>query len=132
MKRRLAERKLGWSHGLIRKGKRDLDSGIIYVDAFDQRGCHRVEVRLPQLLADIQSLVDGQSQTDPTFKTHRLYTRLSTAEVHRQLVAHYGYTSDELPREEAILTRLNQLGYHSSTVGKTQPKKISLRDATIV
>ncbi len=123
---RLAERELGWNRGLIRKGKRELDSGIICVDAFDQRGRHRIEVRLPQLLADIQSLVDGQSQTDPTFKTNRLYTRLSVAEVRRQLVAQYGYRSDELPSEETIRTRLNQLGYHPSTVGKTQPKKKSV------
>lgn len=123
---RLAERKLGWNRGLIRKGKHELDSGIICVDALDQRGRHRIEVRLPQLLADIQLLVDGQSQTDPTFKTNRLYTRLSAAEVRRQLVTQYGYSSDELPSEETIRTRLNQLGYHPSTVGKTQPKKKSV------
>ena len=120
---RQAELELGWNRGLIRKGKHELDSGIICVDAFDQRGRHRVEVRLPHLLEDIQALVDSQSQTDPTFKTNRLYTRLSAAEVRHQLVSQYGYTTDELPSEETIRIRLNQLGYHPITVGKTQPKK---------
>ena len=39
----------------------------------------------PTLLDDIRAIVDSQSQTDPQFRTTRLYTRLSAAEVRRQL-----------------------------------------------
>ena len=74
-------------------------------------------------MTDIQNLVDGQSQTDPSFKTSRLYTRLSAAEVRRQLIAQKGYADEELPTEETIRTRLNQLGYFPSKVAKTKPQK---------
>lgn len=120
---RLAERELGWNRGLIRKGKRELDSGIVCVDAFELRGRRLSEERLPNLLADIQNLVDSQSQTDPKFKTNRLYTRLSAAVVRRQLVVQCGYSAEELPSEETLRTRLNQLGYYPSKVGKTKPQK---------
>ena len=84
---RLAERELGWNRDLIRKGKREVESGIVCVDAFGLRGRRRTEKQLPNLLVDIKNLVDSQSQTDPKFKTNRLYTRISVAEVRRQLVA---------------------------------------------
>jgi hypothetical protein len=35
---RLAERELGWHRDLIRKGKREVESGIVCVDAFELRG----------------------------------------------------------------------------------------------
>lgn len=120
---RLAERELGWNRGLIRKGKREVESGIICVDALAFRGRQLSEVRLPQLLDDIKTVVDGQSQNDPSFKTNRLYTRLSAAEVRRQLIAQRGYQDEELPTEETIRTRLNQLGYYPSKVAKTKPQK---------
>lgn len=120
---RLAERELGWNCGLIRKGTREVNSGIICVDGFEWRGRKLTEERLPNLLSDIKSLADSQSQSDPTFKTNRLYTRLSAAEVRRQLIAQKGYRAEELPSEETIRTRLNQLGYYPSKVGKTKPQK---------
>jgi peptidoglycan hydrolase-like protein with peptidoglycan-binding domain len=75
------------------------------------------------LLLDIQAIVDSQSQTDPKFATTRLYTRLSAAEVRRQLISQNGYSNEALPSTETIRTRLNQLGYYPSKVGKTKPQK---------
>ena len=74
---RRAESELGWNRGTIRKGMKELTSGIGCEDAFHARGRKRSEENLPDLLEDIQSIVDVQSQTDPSFKTQRLYTRLS-------------------------------------------------------
>src|SRR5436189_1904724 len=71
-----AARELGWGRMTIRKGMRELDSGIECVDAFRLRGRKRAEDHLPNLLTDIQAIVDGQSQTDPQFRNTRLYTRL--------------------------------------------------------
>jgi hypothetical protein len=68
---RLAERELGWHRDLIRKGKREVESGIVCVDAFELRGRKLTEQRLPNLLIDISNIVDSQSQTDPKFKTSR-------------------------------------------------------------
>jgi DDE family transposase len=82
---------------------------------------------LPRLLDDIKALVDGQSQTDPSFRSTRLYTRLTAAEVRRQLIAQKGYTDAELPTERTISTKLRDLGYHPTKVAKTQPQKRSPR-----
>ena len=119
----LGEPELGWHRDLIRKGQREIDHGVICVDAFTLRGRRLTESRLPNLLRDIQGIVDSQSQSDPKFRTNRLYTRLSAAEVRRQLIAQNGYRDEELPRTETIRTRLNQLGYYPSKVGKTKPQK---------
>jgi hypothetical protein len=120
---RLAERELGWNRGTIRKGKHELERGIVCVDAFSSRGSTRSEEHLPDLLVDLTAIVDGQSQADPQFRTTRLYTRLSAAEVRHPLLAQKGYTDDELPTAETIATKLNQLGYYPKKVAKSQPQK---------
>jgi hypothetical protein len=122
---RRAERELGWGRMTIRKGTHELESGFTCLDAFAARGRKRVEVHLPNLLSDIQTLVDSQSQADPQFRTNRLYTRLSAAEVRRQLIAHKGYADDALPTVQTITTKLNALGYSPKKVAKSQPPKKS-------
>ena len=124
---RRAERELGWRRATIRKGTRELDSGFAIVDAFALRGRKRAEERLPDLLADIAAIVDGQSQADPQFRTNRLYTRLTATEVRRQLIAQQGYTDDELPTAQTIGAKLAALGYHPQKVAKRQPQKRSPR-----
>ena len=124
---RRAERALGWNRATIRKGARELASGFAIVDAFALRGRKRAEEHLPHLLADLRAIVDGQSQADPRFRTSRLYTRLTAAEVRRQLIAQKGYTDEELPTAQTIGAKLNALGYTLRAVAKTQPQKRSLR-----
>ena len=124
---RRAERELGWSRATIRKGQRELTSGFRCVDAFALRGRKRAEVRLPNLLADLEAVVAGQSQADPTFRTTRLYTRLTAAEVRRQLIAQKSYTDEELPCVQTIGAKLNALGYHPQAVAKSKPQKRSPR-----
>jgi len=124
---RRAERELGWDRGTIRKGARELASGFAIVDAFALRGRHRAEVQLPNLLADLEAIVSGQSQADPSFRTTRLYTRLTAAEVRRQLIAQRGYTDAQLPCVQTIGAKLNALGYYPQTVAKCKPPKRSPR-----
>lgn len=97
------------------------------MDGFKLRGRKRSEEHLPNLLGDITSIGDGQSQTDPQFRTTRLYTRLTATEVRRQLIAKFGYTDEELPTAETIGTKLNLLGYYPKKVAKSQPQKNSPR-----
>lgn len=118
-----AERELGWNRATIRKGMHELTSGLRCIDASIFRRPKRAEERLPQLLSDICAIVDGQSQTDPQFRSTRLYTRLTAAEVRRQLIAQKGYSDAELPTERTILTKLNDLNYHPRKVAKAKPKK---------
>ena len=122
---RRAERELAWCRAVIRKGRGELESGAPLVDHFSGRGRKKAEERLPYLLKDIQFIVDGQSQTDPTFQSSRLYTRLSAAEVRRQLIQQKNYTHEELPSEETIRVKLNELGYKLRSVQKSRPQKNS-------
>ena len=122
---RRAARELGWGRMTMRKGTHELESGFTCLDAFSARGRKRVEDPLPNLLTDIKALVDSQSQADPQFRTNRLYTRLTAAEVRRQLIAHKGYTAEELPTVPTITAKLNALGYYPKKVAKSQPQKKS-------
>jgi hypothetical protein len=124
---RLAERELGWNRGTMRKGMHEVKRGMVCVDAFSSRGRKRSEDHLPNLLNDITAIVDSQSQADPQFRTTRLYSRLTAAEVRRQLIAQKGYSDEELPTAETIATKLNDLGYFPKKVAKSQPQKNSLR-----
>lgn len=121
----LAEREFGWSGQTIRKGEHELRSGIECVDGRRGQGPKPAEKIFPTLFADIKAIVDGQSQTDPQFRNQRLYTRLSAAEVRKQLVKQHGYDESTVPSAETIRVKLNLLGYHPARVAKTKPKKRS-------
>src|SRR5215210_7504974 len=118
-----AARELRWGRMTMRKGMRELTTGVLCIDAFALRGRKRAEAHLPNLLTDIHAIVDSQSQADPQFRSHRLYTRLTAAEVRRQLLAHKGYPEAVLPTAETIGTTLNELGYYLQKVAKSQPQK---------
>lgn len=124
---RRAERELGWNRVTVRKGTHELESGFTCADAFSLRGRKRAEDHLPNLLSHIQAIVDSQSQTDPKFRTNRLYTRLSAAEVRRQLISQKGYSNEELPTVQTITNKLNDLGYFPRKVSKSKPQKRSRR-----
>jgi hypothetical protein len=82
---RRAEAELGWNRRTVRKGSRELEGGFRCYDNFSARGRKPAESHLPDLLEDIKAIAAAASQTDPTFKTTRLYIRLSAAEVRKQL-----------------------------------------------
>jgi hypothetical protein len=128
---RRAEIELGWHRRTIRKGMRELESGFRCYDNFSARGRKPAEGHMPKLLDDIKAIVEAEScQTDPTFKTTRLYIRLSAAEVRKQLIEQKGYRDEALPCEDTIRTKLNELDYHPKKVKKSQPlKKIPETDA---
>src|SRR5215813_12956325 len=108
---RRAARERGWSRVTIRKGTHELESGFPCLDAFTARGRKRVEDHLPTLLADSKAIVDSQSQPAPQLRPTRLYTRLSAAEVRRQLMVQTGYTDDPLPTVQTLTSKRNALGY---------------------
>jgi hypothetical protein len=124
-----AEKFLGWNRGTIRKGQAEL-SGQAIEDRFKQRGRRRVEEHLPNLLDDIRSIVEPSGQTDPTFRSTRIYSPLSAEEVRLRLITQCGYKDTELPCTRTLRTKLNDLGYRLRKVRKCQPlKKIPETDA---
>jgi Rhodopirellula transposase DDE domain len=100
-------------------------ASLMCVDNFSARGRKRAEEHWPKLEQDIRDIVDPQSQIDPSFKTERLYTRLSAEEVRRQLIEKKGYTEADVPNRRTVSTKLNEFGYHLRKVDKRKPKKSS-------
>ena len=118
-----AEQELGWNRRTIRKGQQEIARGERHIDNYAARGRKLAEEHLPNLLEDIKEIVDGWSQTDPTFRTTRLYTRITAGEVRKQLKGQKGYTEEELPTTKTIGTKMNDLGYRLRKVKKSKPKK---------
>ncbi len=118
-----AEKELGWNRRTIRKGMMELNHGLSIADSFRLRGRHPIEQKLPRLLSDIRSLIEPYCQIDPSFQSSKLYTRISVAKVRSLLIEEKGYTSQQLPCNETIRTRLNEMGYRLKRVQKRKPKK---------
>lgn len=117
------EKELGWNRRTIRKGMKELLSGQAIQDGYWRGGRKRVEVALPNLLFDIKAIVEPESQTDPSFKSTKLYTRITSAQVRRELILSKGYKDESLPSEETIRRKLNEIGYTLKRVAKTKPQK---------
>jgi len=114
----------------IRIGGHELRTGITIKDAFNMRGRNTVEEKLPNLTKHIKEVVDPQSQTDPTFKSTRLYTRLTITKIRNLLIEEKGYSDVELPTNQALNRVVNDLGYKMKRVSKVKPlKKIPETDA---
>lgn len=120
-----AAQELGWDRDTIRKGQSELTMGVSPQLNPGGPGRPRAEVALPHLLDDLKALADAQSQTDPTFQTTRLYTRLSARAARQALIDQFNYTDEELPTEDTIRAKLNKLGYRLRAVRKSLPKKNS-------
>ncbi|MBL3619679.1 MAG: ISAzo13 family transposase [gamma proteobacterium endosymbiont of Lamellibrachia anaximandri] len=125
-----AEEILGWNRVTVRKGQTELLSGTTFENRFSARGRRRIEERLPHLLDDICSIVEPSGQTDPTFRSTRIYSPLSADEVRLRLIAQRGYSDTELPCTRTLRNKLNDLGYQLRKVRKCLPlKKIPKTDA---
>jgi len=120
---RRAERELGWTRDIIRKGMKELKSGIVCIDNFSGRGRKPVEEKLPSLLEDIKRIVDPICQTDPTFHSTRLYSPITAKEVRRRLIDINGYSEDEMPSVTTVNRKMNNLGFCLKKVAKCEPKK---------
>ena len=118
-----AEDELGWNRGTIRKGLPEVASGLTCVDNFAARGRKRAEDQWPTLEQDLRAIVKPHSQIDPSFKTDRQYTRLSAAEVRRQLIEQKGYRETDVPTRRTVSTKLNDFGFYLRKVAKRKPKK---------
>nr|QNO52650.1 hypothetical protein CKMLAADM_00015 [Methanosarcinales archaeon ANME-1 ERB6]QNO52676.1 hypothetical protein OOKFEKOF_00015 [Methanosarcinales archaeon ANME-1 ERB6] len=87
---RKAERVFGWGRATVKKGMRELATGIKCIDNYSARGNKKTEEKIPQLVDDIRAIADPKSQA---------------------LIDEKGYTDDELPCENTIGYILNRLGY---------------------
>jgi len=129
-KARTAESVFGWSRQTVILGLHELRTGITCLDDFAGRGNHKIEEKLPQLAADIRSLADPESQTDPKFQSPFQYTRMTAKSLRQALIDKKGWQDQELPCENTIGNILNRLGYRLRGVLKAKPiKRVRATDA---
>ncbi len=106
----------------LRLGMNELRTGIISIDAFNMRGRKKVTEHLKELKNDINEIIEPQSQQDPTFKSSKLYTRIS-AKVVLQELKKRAYPEDKLPCNQTITNILDEMGYKLRKVLKAKPLK---------
>jgi hypothetical protein len=108
---RLAERELGWNRATIRKGMRELESGVICLDGAHLRGRKPLEERLPHLLRDIRDLIETWRRAHPECRNDARAPCMSAEEVRRALIEQKGYSDSILPSLQTIAARMRALGY---------------------
>ena len=127
---RQAETVFGWNRHTVQLGLHERRSGIICVDDYQARGRHQSEEKLPNLEADIRSLVERHTQADPKFQSMFAYARISARAVREALIQEKGYSEAELPNRQTIGNILNRMGYRLKKTQKTKPlKKVAETDA---
>jgi predicted transcriptional regulator len=94
---RLAERELGWNRATIRKGMRELESGVICLDGAHLRGRKPLEERLPHLLRDIRDLIETWRRAHPECRNDARAPCMSAEEVRRALIEQKGYSDSDSP-----------------------------------
>jgi len=108
---RKVESYLGWSRHTVHTGLKELETGFVCLDNYTARGRKKTEAKLPTLEADINQLVQGQSQVDPTFRSTLSYARISARAVRQALIQEKGFRDQDLPSRQTIGSILNRLGY---------------------
>jgi hypothetical protein len=120
---RQAETVFGWNRQSVQLGLHERRTGILCADAYQLRGRPKSEVLLPDLAADIRSLVEPQTQADPKFQTTLIYARISARAVREALIQEKGYAATALPHRQTMGAILNRLGYRLRKTQKTRPLK---------
>jgi hypothetical protein len=118
---RKAETVMGWNRRSVQLGLNERRTGLQCVDNYQARGRHKSEQVLPNLEADIRSLVDTQAQADPKLQSTFLYARISARAVREALGNEVGYTHSDLPSRQTIGEILNRLGYRLKKHKKRNP-----------
>jgi len=113
-----AEQSLGWNRYPICKGQAELQGRQAIEDRFEERGRRRTEERLPNLLDNIRSILEPSGQTDPTFRSTRIYSPLSAEEVRLRLITQCGYKDTEPLCTRMLRNKHNDLGYWLRNVRK--------------
>lgn len=122
---RRAEHVFGWGRDAVNTGLNELRTGIRCLENYSTRGRRKSEEKSPELVQEIQTLVEPESQADPKFQTPLAYTRITAKAVHERLVANTAGDGRHVPAERTVYDILNRLGYRLRRVQKTKPQKKS-------
>lgn len=121
-KSRVAESVFGWSRYAVEVGIHEARSGISCVNDLSARVKPRTEDKHPDLLAEIQSIMEPHSQSEASLRTTLLYTDMTARAVYEALVQK-GWSAQSLPSVRTISNLLNRQNYRLRTVAKTKVQK---------
>lgn len=121
-KSRKAEDVLGWNRHTVELGLNEFRTGIRCISDVSARGKKKVEEANPQLLSDIERILEPHSEADSHLRTTLLHTNI-TAKAVRNALMDNGYSEDELPAERTFYDLLNRQDYRRRTVAKSKVQK---------
>jgi hypothetical protein len=121
-KSRKAEDVLGWNRHTVKLGLNEFRTGIRCLSDVSARGKKKVEEDNPQLLKDIERILEPYSESDSHLRTTLLHSNV-TAKAVRHALIEKGYSEDELPAERTFYELLNRQGYRRRTVAKSKVQK---------
>jgi hypothetical protein len=119
---RLAEVVFGWNRATVALGLNEFQSGVICVNDLSKRRKPKSEEKYPKLLADIQRIMEPQSQAQSHLRTKLSYSNKTAKSVHCALLE-LGWSADKLPKERTLANILNRLNYRLRRVEKSQVQK---------
>ena len=121
-KHRVAEDVFGWGRSAVELGIKEFQTGISCVNDISQRIKPKTEEKKPELLADIQNIMEPHSESDSHLRTTLLYTNMTAKAVYDALVEK-GWYAESLPTVRTISNILIRHNYRLRTVAKTKVQK---------
>lgn len=121
-KHRVAESVFGWSRTAVEVGIHEYQTSISCVNDISARVKPKAEEKNPKLLADIQAIMEPQSESESSLRTTLLYTNMTARAVYDALLEK-GWSTESLPTVRTISNLLIRQAYRLRTVVKTKVQK---------
>jgi len=121
-KRRVAEDVFGWNRKAVELGIHEYQTGIVCVNDITARSKPKTEDKRPELLAEIQAIMEPHSESESRLRTTLLYSNMTAKTVHEALVQK-GWPEASLPSVRTISNLLNRQDYRLRTVAKSKVQK---------
>jgi hypothetical protein len=121
-KHRVAEDVFGWSRSTVEIGIKEFQTDLLCVNDISTRRKPKTEEKNPELLAEIRTIMEPESEADSHLRTTYLYTNMTAQAVYNALVEK-GWSEESLPSVRTISNILNRQDYRLRTVAKTKVQK---------
>ena len=125
-KQRVAETVFGWNRRVVEMGINEYQTGITCINDISTRVKPKTEDKHPELLAEIQTIMEPHSESESSLRTTLLYTHMTAKTVHEALVQK-GWSAQSLPSVRTISNLLDRQDYRLRTVAKSKVQKKPLR-----
>ena len=119
---RAVETTFGWGRNNVALALQEAATGLTCLGAHSRSGQRPWELRFPDAAAKVRTLGESLGQQDATFKSNRIYTRLTAAAAILHLEAE-ALPKEQIPKPSAMNNILNRMGFKLRRILKCKPKK---------